>query len=275
MDASVSHAPWRRLWTWLPRLSSKPPMAIFLGFLLVLGAWGIGNGTLIGRGLLMLAIYSFLDLAAGYLKEGKWILPSSAWISGFILALVLSPTAPWLAVFLAPVLASASKHLLRVQRKHVFNPAAFALVALAYLYPDRGMVSWWGAAWGFLPWVLIVLSGVVTVIRVKRWRTAVAFLVVYVAGSAALLARSGAPLDLRTLLVDGTLAFFATVMLIEPVTTAYQPPALRAWFGAAVGALALLLALPGVPSPIPDPLLVALLLGNVGATVLSSLIRRA
>lgn len=262
------------LWQRLNALSSKPPMVVYLGALLVLSAWGIGNGTLIGRGLLVLAIYSLLDLVAGYVREGRWIVPSSAWVSGLILGLVLSPTAPRLAVFLAPVLASASKHLLRVRRKHVFNPAAFALLALGYLYPDRGIVSWWGEAWGILPWIFITLSGIVTVVRVKRWRTALVFLVVYLVGTAVLLSRSGTLLDLRTLLVDGTLAFFATVMLIEPVTTAYHPVALRVWFGAAVGVLALLLALPGVPLPVPDTFLTALLLGNLGTTIASRLLRK-
>lgn len=197
----------------LRHASSKPPMIGYLALLLVLGAWATKNVSLIGRGLVMVAIYTILDLAAGRMREGKWILPSSAWISGLILSLVLVPTASWTIVLLAPVIAIISKHLVRVRRKHLFNPAATALVVLGFLFPTAGIVSWWGASWGIVPLVVIMLSGLVTIVRVKRWKTALAFLLVYLGGaSLLLLTRGGAVLDLRTLVLDGTLLFFATVM---------------------------------------------------------------
>ncbi|TSC73167.1 MAG: hypothetical protein G01um101438_190 [Parcubacteria group bacterium Gr01-1014_38] len=250
-------------------------MVLYLGFLLVLGAWGVGNWSLLWRGLAIVAIYTVLDLALSKRREGKFIAPSSAWISGLILSLVLAPAAPWLAVLFAPVVASLGKHFIRYKQKHIFNPAASALVLLGFLFPSAAIVSWWGSAWGRIPLVVIVLSGIVTMFRVKRWKTALAFLVVYVVGaSALLLSRGGSVADLRALFVDGTLFFFATVMLIEPVTTAYQPAWLRTAFGAGVAVLTLLFSLPGGRLPIPDPFLVSLLISNLGATSISMLIRR-
>lgn len=250
-------------------------MVAYLAFLLFLGAWGIGNWTLLGRGILILSVYSVLDLVIGYFREGKWILPSSAWISGLILALVLSPTAPTAAVLLAPVLASLSKQFLRVRRMHVVNPAAFALILLGAWFPGHGMVSWWGAAWGILPLVIIALSGIVTIIRVKRWKITLAFSAVYLIGSAALILSHGGQItDLRTLILDGTFAFFATVMLIEPVTTAYQPAWLRTAFGTLVALLVLIFSLPQFTLQLPDAFLVALLVGNAAATAARRLIRR-
>ena len=250
-------------------------MVLSLGFLLVLGAWGVGDGKLLWRGLAIVAIYTVLDLALSKWREGKFLVPSSAWISGLILSLVLAPAAPWLAAGFAPVVASFSKHLVRYKRKHIFNPAASALVLLGFLFPSAGIVSWWGSAWGRIPLVVIVLSGIVTVFRVKRWKTALAFLGVYVVGtSALLLSRGGSVADLRALFIDGTLFFFATVMLIEPVTTAYQPAWLRTAFGVGVAVLTLLFSLPGSTVPIPDPFLVSLLIGNLGTTIVSQLVRR-
>lgn len=279
--------PPRTLLARMNALSSKPPMVLYLGFLLVLGVWKpvleefpqslfsiSGDVALFWRGILIVAIYSTLDLLIGYWREKKWILPSSAWISGLILSLVLAPTASWALTIAAPILASLGKQFIRFRRKHVFNPAALALVALGLAFPSQGVVSWWGASWGIIPFVVIVLSGIVTIFRVKRWKTAATFIVIYLVGSGALLlSRGGAVAGLQTLVLDGTLAFFATVMLIEPVTTAYQPASLRTWFGAGVAALVLLFSLPGVALPIPDPFLVSLLLGNLGATIASNVLR--
>lgn len=263
-------------------------MVLYLGFLLVLGVWKpalaelpeslfriSGDLSLFWRGILIVAIYSGLDLLIGYWREKKWILPSSAWISGLIVSLVLAPTASWGMAIAAPVLASLGKQLIRFKRKHVFNPAAFALVILGFAFPNQSIVSWWGESWGIIPFVVIVLSGIVTIFRIKRWKTAATFIAIYLVGSGILLlSRGGALADLQNLVIDGTLAFFATVMLIEPVTTAYQPSSLRTWFGAGVAALVLLFSLPGFALPLPDPFLVSLLLGNLGATVASRLARR-
>lgn len=258
----------------LTRVSSKPPMVVYLAVLLVLGAWGTKNLNLIGRGLVIVGVYTLLDLAIGRWREGKWLTPSSAWVSGLILAIVLTPVAPWWVTLLAPVIASVSKHFLRFRRRHVFNPAAFALVTLALLLPQQSLVSWWGAAWGLIPLALITLSGVVTIFRVKRWKTTVAFLIVYLAAAGVfLVSRGGTLTDLQTLVFDGTLVFFATVMLIEPVTTAYQPAYLRTWFGAGVAVLTILFSLPVITIPLPDPFLVSLLLGNAGVTIASRLLR--
>lgn len=275
----------RSFWVWIRGLSSKPPMVLYLGFVLVLGVWKPlladlpgslfrinGDLTLLWRGILIVAIYSLLDLGIGYWREKKWILPSSAWISGLILAVVLSPTVPWGFAIAAPVLASFSKQFLRHRRRHLFNPAAFALVALGFLAPNQGVVSWWGASWGILPLIIIALSGVVTIIRVRRWKTTLAFLVIYGVGGSLVLSGSQFSHGLTTLLLDGTALFFATVMLIEPVTTAYTPASVRTWFGVSVGALVLLFSLPGAPT-IPDAFLVSLLAGNIGATTASRLVR--
>jgi membrane protein YqaA with SNARE-associated domain len=157
-------------------------MVLYHGFLLVLGAWkpaltglptslfqSSGNLTLLWRGILMVALYSILDLFIGYWREKKWILPSSAWISGLILSLVLAPTAWWGIAIGAPVLASLGKQFIRFRRKHIFNPAALALVILGIAFPSQGIVSWWGASWGIIPFVIIGLLFVLVAVA-AMWK---------------------------------------------------------------------------------------------------------
>ncbi len=277
----------RPLWARLQALSSKPPMVVSLAFLLLLGVWRPAltdlpgtllrwpaEVTLLWRAILILAIYSALDLTIGYWQTQKWILPSSAWVSGLILSTVLAPSAPWSVTIAAPILASLSKHFLRFKKRHVLNPAAFALVTLSIARSDPGLVSWWAASWGPLALWVVAASGLVTIIRVKRWKTALAFFLVYgILGS--LLISSGSFLPtLIGRLWDGTTVFFATVMLIEPVTTAYSPARLRAIFGGLVGLLAVLSLPLGLLLPLPDPFLVPLLVGNLIMTLVSVRLRR-
>ncbi len=261
-------------------------MVLYLGFLLLVSLWKPqfqtfwedlqnipDNLPLLWRGIVILVIYSVLDVALGYWRTKKFILPTSSWISGLILSLVLAPTAGWGIAVAAPVLASLGKQVIRYRKRHVFNPAGLALVILGFLALGQGTVSWWGASWGPIATIIIALSGLFTLYRVKRIPTWVAFAVVYFVGSGILLlTRGGEVSGLWNLINDGTFWFFSTVMLIEPVTTAYSPAGIRLWYGAGVGALGLLLSV--ITIPIPNPFLVSLLLGNLGATIVSQLLKR-
>src|SRR5262249_19867514 len=72
--------------------------------------------------------------------------PRSPLITGLSLSLLLRADAPWLAA-LAGVIAIASKFLLRVDGKHIWNPAGFAIVVLIAL-TDGVWISpgQWGSA---------------------------------------------------------------------------------------------------------------------------------
>ncbi len=66
--------------------------------------------------------------------DGGGRFPSSALLTGLIVGLVLGTTEPWYAALIAGVLAIDAKHLLRLGRLHIFNPAALGLVAVSFLF---------------------------------------------------------------------------------------------------------------------------------------------
>ena len=76
----------------------------------------------------------------------------SAWISALILALIITPPQSghdlWF-LFWAGVLAMASKYIVAIGRKHLFNPVAFA-VAVTYLTANQS-ASWWVGSGPMLP----------------------------------------------------------------------------------------------------------------------------
>jgi ferredoxin-NADP reductase/Na+-translocating ferredoxin:NAD+ oxidoreductase RnfD subunit len=144
----------------------------------------------------------------------------SAYITALILALIITPlnslhNVPFLAA--AGGLAIASKYILAVGKKHIFNPAAIAVVLTAF--GPLQSASWWVGNTALLP--LVVLGGVLIVRKIQRgWMVlcffaaaAISTLVVALLGSASALG------SLQSMALHSSLFFLAFVMLTEPLTS--------------------------------------------------------
>ena len=144
--------------------------------------------------------------------------PLSALISGLSLCLLLRTGSLGLAATTA-VVAIASKFLIRVRGKHVFNPTNVALVAML-LVTGRVWVSpgQWGS-FAIFSFLLACLGGLV-VNRAARSDVTLAFLVAY---AALVVGRSvwlGEPLAIPLhRLENGALVLFAFFMVSDPRTT--------------------------------------------------------
>jgi glycine betaine catabolism B len=162
----------------------------------------------------------------------------SSYITALILALIITPAMPsqgsqieflvWAAIF-----AMASKYILEVNKKHLFNPAAFAVVLTAFLMGQYA--SWWVG--GNLPLLAFVLVGGLLITRkIQRFDLVLSFFV-FAIGSIIFTKLSFPPLQtLEKAIVHTCLLFFGFIMITEPATT---PPtrALRIAYGALVGTL--------------------------------------
>jgi Na+-translocating ferredoxin:NAD+ oxidoreductase RnfD subunit len=214
-----------------------------------------------------------MDLALGRAGDGGWRFPSSALHTGMIVGLVLGTTEPWYAALTAGALAIDAKHLLRLGRTHIFNPAALGLVAVTALFGSGQ--SWWGALPG-LPLLLplLLVAGYLVASRANKLPAALGFLGIFAAlcTGGALLAGTGTVNSLSELfrppLLNAAL-FFAAFMVTDPPTS---PVAFaeQAVFGGlvAVAAFAIYLATRGVYF-----LPLALLAGNVAWAVYRELKR--
>ena len=142
----------------------------------------------------------------------------SALISGLSLCLLLRTNRTELAIA-AAVVAIASKFLIRVNGKHVFNPTNGGIVAMLLL-TNQVWVSpgQWGAAASFA--FLMACGGSVVVNRAARSDVTYAFAVFY---CALLVARSlylGEPLTIPLhRLGSGALLLFTFFMISDPKTT--------------------------------------------------------
>ena len=162
--------------------------------------------------------------------------PLSPLVTGLSLSLLLRTHDPllWIA---APTLGIASKFLLRVGGKHLFNPAAFAIVVLL----GSGANVWVSPGqWGTQAWLAaaVLCAGSLVLGRVRRLDIAGAFIGSY---AALLLGRAlwlGDPLTIPLhQLQAGSLLVFTCFMVTDPRSTPDHRMA-RILFSAAVAFVA-------------------------------------
>lgn len=141
----------------------------------------------------------------------------SSLITGLILTLILSPPSTihgfWILTLVGS-LAMASKYLITVNRRHIFNPAAVGAVMSIVLF--QNYASWWIGSKVMAP--LIILTGILILRKINRFKMVGLFFAVYLfilwlttnnlTGHSLWLNISATPI-----------LFFAVIMLTEPLTT--------------------------------------------------------
>ena len=191
-----------------------------LASLLVYGMGWLDFDITLPRVALLLATVMATQLFCDRLAAGPPFRLSarSALISGLSLCLLLRTNRPDLAVF-AAVIAIASKSLIRVRGKHVFNPTNGGIVAMLLL-TNQVWVSpgQWGATAVFA--FLMACAGMLVVHRSARSDVTYAFMAFY---CALLFGRSlylGEPLTIPLhRLQSGALLLFTFFMISDPKTT--------------------------------------------------------
>jgi len=166
-----------------------------------------------------------------------------------------------LALALACAIASASKYLLAVRGRHVFNPAAIGAAVVALL--QVGYAGWWIATPPLLP--VVALGALLVLYRTRRLAIGGAFVLVSMTIVVARLALTGTDVltAASTALTSYPIVFLAGFMLSEPLTL---PP--RRWQQLVVATLVgVLFAVPYALPPVYSSPELALVVGNLVAFV--------
>jgi ferredoxin-NADP reductase/Na+-translocating ferredoxin:NAD+ oxidoreductase RnfD subunit len=146
----------------------------------------------------------------------------SVYITALILALIIAPIPSHqilnITFLLAAAgLAMASKYILTIRKKHIFNPAAIAVVLTA-LGP-RQSASWWIGTTAMLPYVLI--GGILLVRKIRRIRMVVSFFISTLLATViyTMLTHGNVGTALHNTVFTSAMFFLGFVMLSEPLTT--------------------------------------------------------
>lgn len=194
----------------------------------------------------------------------------SVYITALILILIITPPSPsdyhsYLPLALwAAVWATASKYILSIRKKHVFNPAALAVVLTAFAINQSA--TWWV---GGNQWIALttILGGLLVVRKVRKTDMVVSFIVVLCITIVGFTLSTGgnAVSVLQKAFVHAPIFFFAFVMLTEPLTT---PPSRisRILYGALVGFLFAPMVHVGLVYSTPE---LALVIGNIFSYLVS------
>ncbi|MBI4406720.1 RnfABCDGE type electron transport complex subunit D [Candidatus Micrarchaeota archaeon] len=187
-------------------------------------------------GILIAIVFgAVVELALFKVEKRPIVFPLSAVVTSSILSLVFLPVLSQVHWTLFAVLAALlSKHFIKMNYSHVFNPANFGALAVSFL-PVGVSQTWWAASHP----LLVGLMGLLIIHRINAWFITLPFLLTTLALEALRMLVFGAlnPAFLFAVVSSGTVLFFSTVMLVEPMTTPVHSKS-KAAFGILAGILA-------------------------------------
>ena len=228
---------------WLNRITMYRLVAYYLAFLVAVAS------ILSVAGVLPYDPYALL-FTTGFLIAICWItntifakafdVPAnveSAYISALILALIVSPLSGYpdlIVIGWMAVLAMASKYIVAIFGKHIFNPIAFGVAVTAMTINQTA--SWWIGTGPMLPFV--VIGGLLLVRKLRHDGLVVSFFVAALLTTLVLSAVQGSELldALKNIVLASPLLFFGFVIVTEPLTMPPTQP-LQVVYGALVGFL--------------------------------------
>ncbi|WP_282937946.1 RnfABCDGE type electron transport complex subunit D [Paenibacillus sp. RC67] len=219
MDQSTTteHRPYRKkqpLWR-----TPKGYVMLLLLILLAVATLSSGIGGLTHTGVAVLAAV-VTDLCAVLLQKRKPSLPDGAIVTGLIVALVLSYKELWYIAAAASSLSIISKHVLRMKRKPLFNPAALGLLLSSVLFFSGQ--DWWGSLVELPVWSLaiVIIIGFMIVDKVNKFPQVLVFLGTYFALLLILsLLHLGEVMELYQPPFLNAILFLSFVMVTDPPTS--------------------------------------------------------
>lgn len=199
------------------RLNYSPVVIVGLAVYTVVAAWVTNK------------IFSyFLDIPANN---------DSTYITALILSLIITPSTDkynLLFITAAVGLAIASKYVLTIKKRHIFNPAAIAVVLTA-IGPQQS-ASWWVGNSPMMPFVLI--GGFLLVRRIRRGAMVTTFFITALLATSAeaLINHHSLLTTLHATIFSSSLLFLGFVMLTEPLTSPSRKK-YQIWYGILTGLL--------------------------------------
>ncbi len=155
----------------------------------------------------------------------RWRLSDSALITGLIVGVVTAPGTSWLAAALLAAGAIASKFILRLDKRPLFNPAALALLAGTVFFGVH--LSWWVDANHSLT---IAAGALLLAVYTGHWRQVLTFVVLFSALVAFWAGPAGAAATLNRLYFYVSIStFFVFFMMTDPRTSPIMPADLPAY----------------------------------------------
>jgi len=159
------------------------------------------------------------EMLMGKLTYGRWPHPASAYISGISVGILVRSPFLWPYV-LVSLISIASKYVLRLNGRHLWNPSNFGVSAALFLAPQT--VSLLSIQWGNNIWPMLVIwmLGSVIVWRVGRLHISASYVASFVILAFVRSAITGVPWQAALAPITGPMyQLFIFFMVTDPKTT--------------------------------------------------------
>lgn len=208
-------------------LSIKTKLIIFLAAFAVFLSIRDRDSAFLFSAITALVSAVITDLICSYVKNGKFSISGSSTVSALIIGFVLAGDNPWWITVSASLFAILSKYLIRFNKKHIFNPAAFGIFLSILLF---GASTQWK---GTFLWYILLPAGLYFTYKIRKLELIAGYLITALGLFGIQAVLNKVPL----INIFGYLSYFYVfVMLIEPKTTPVKPLA-KLVFGIAAAGL--------------------------------------
>lgn len=147
---------------------------VFLMTLTLVSAFFYGFGAKALLPILIAAITAaLLDLAINYFKFKTLEFPQSTLISGLFIGGLLTQNLQWYIYAIAGIVAVLSKHLIKYQQRHIFNPANLGILLVSMIFGASH--TWWISS----PLILVLIFGIFILWRLRRFDLGLSFAAAY------------------------------------------------------------------------------------------------
>ena len=202
----------------MPYLNVKQYTIMLLIFLAVISGYSIGYENILGQMAVAVLLTGIINSVIEYLRTKTWRISDSGLITGLIISMVLAPNSSLLLTGLLSIVAIASKYILRINNRPVFNPAAFGLIIGVIFF--NSPLGWWGDYYH----ILTIIAGSVLLIKYTgHWKMVFVFLATF---SILIFVRaliSGPSIIDQLYLNISISSFFTFFMLTDPKTSPLLP----------------------------------------------------
>jgi len=175
--ASVARDLWARHFFTMQNRFIPP---IFITAILLMGHFSFGILESWTKTLLAIGSSIVAELILGRTMTGKWPHLASAYITGISVGILLRSPAFW-PYALCSVIAIASKYVLRVKNRHIWNPSNFGICVMLFFAAES--VTALSIQWGNSLWAMLVIwsLGSVIIWRLKRFHICAVYVVSFLA----------------------------------------------------------------------------------------------
>jgi Na+-translocating ferredoxin:NAD+ oxidoreductase RnfD subunit len=159
------------------------------------------------------------ELAMGRITYGRWPHPASAYITGISVGILTRSPFYW-PYFLISFISIASKYVLRLDGRHLWNPSNFGVSAVLFLAPAT--VSLLSIQWGNTLWPMVVIwiLGTAIVWRVGRLHISATYVASFLILSLIRSVVTGTPWLATVAPITGPMyQLFIFFMVTDPKTT--------------------------------------------------------